>query len=378
MAQPRYDVAIVGAGIVGLAHALAAARLGLRVVVADRDHRANGASIRNFGFITVSGQSQGTVWRRARRSREVWGELAASANIPIVHRTACVVVHSSEALDVLEQFMTTDMADGCELLNADLVRQRLPMARTEGVAGALWSSLDLRVEARTAIPALTEYLERRFGVTILRGINVGAVATPRLDTSDGVIYADKIIVAPGTDLTTLFPEICARNGVRLCKLQMLRLATQPRDWRLPGSIMSDFALIRYAGFSALPAASRLRTLLVERHPDIVAYGIHLIVVQSSDGSLIVGDSHEYGATPDPFFSSEVESAMLRLARSVLEIPNGDVAERWIGLYPQSASCEWFVEAPDPDTRVVVVTAGNGMSTSFALAEEVIDELVARS
>lgn len=62
-----YDVAIVGAGIVGLAHALAAARDGRRVLVIDRDAQANGASIRNFGFVTVTGQEHGTVWHRARR-----------------------------------------------------------------------------------------------------------------------------------------------------------------------------------------------------------------------------------------------------------------------------------------------------------------------
>jgi glycine/D-amino acid oxidase-like deaminating enzyme len=60
-----YELAVVGAGIVGLAHAYAAARLGRRVVVIDRDARANGASIRNFGFITVTGQERGTCWRRA-------------------------------------------------------------------------------------------------------------------------------------------------------------------------------------------------------------------------------------------------------------------------------------------------------------------------
>ena len=76
MASDSFDLAIVGAGIVGLAHALAAARLGKRVVVIDRDAQANGASIRNFGFVTVTGQERGECWRRARRSRDVWAEVA--------------------------------------------------------------------------------------------------------------------------------------------------------------------------------------------------------------------------------------------------------------------------------------------------------------
>jgi glycine/D-amino acid oxidase-like deaminating enzyme len=67
-----FDLAIVGAGICGLAHALAAARLGKRVVVLDRDAQANGASVRNFGFVTVTGQEAGACWRRAMRSRDVW------------------------------------------------------------------------------------------------------------------------------------------------------------------------------------------------------------------------------------------------------------------------------------------------------------------
>ena len=66
------DLLVVGAGIVGLAHAQAAATRGLRVIVVERDHRCVGASIRNFGFITVTGQPAGDTWRRARISRDVW------------------------------------------------------------------------------------------------------------------------------------------------------------------------------------------------------------------------------------------------------------------------------------------------------------------
>ena len=55
MAETQFDCAIIGAGILGLAHALAASRAGLRTVVLERDARAVGASIRrpaDIGLIT--------------------------------------------------------------------------------------------------------------------------------------------------------------------------------------------------------------------------------------------------------------------------------------------------------------------------------------
>ena len=68
----HYDIAIVGSGVIGLAHAYLAALKGLKVVVIERDGAATGASIRNFGFITITGQQRGDFHQLALRSREIW------------------------------------------------------------------------------------------------------------------------------------------------------------------------------------------------------------------------------------------------------------------------------------------------------------------
>ena len=65
----------------------------------------------------------------------------------------------------------------------------------------------------------------------------------------------------------------------------------------------------------------------------LANGVHLIVVQSADGSLVVGDSHHYAATPDPFAPEAVDELILDELRHVSwRCRSRVVRERWTGIY----------------------------------------------
>ena len=366
----EFDLAVVGGGIVGLAHALAAARKGLRVVVFERDSRANGASIRNFGFVTVTGQQAGDSWRRAKRSRDVWAEIAPQAGIHIEHSGLVLTARRPEAAAVLEAFAKSETGKGCAILSEDRARDRFPFLQGRFLA-ALWSPHDLRVESKRAIPLLAAYLEREHNVAFQWSTAVLEVAPPEIVTSRGKVRADAIVVATGDALNALYAKRLQTYALSRCKLQMLRVRSPGGG--LPCSVQSDLSLVRYLGYSELAEAAAIRARLKAEQPEFLDNGIHLIAVGSSDGSRVVGDSHHYEDTPDPF-SSEAVDELILAEYSAVFCERPQVIERWSGTDSRAADRPMLRDAPEERVRIVVVTSGKGASTAFAIAEETIGEL----
>jgi len=373
MSTSSYDIAVVGAGIIGLATAHAARQRSKRVVVIDREAHAVGASVRNFGFVTVTGQQRGAHWARAKRTRDVWLEVGPKAGVDVLHRGLLVVGRRPEAAEVLAAFLETEMGEGCRLIGADEARAHMPALRAEDAAAILYSPHEARVESKDAVPRLAAWLEESQGVTFLRNTQVHAVDDGRLETSRGTIEAGGVIVCPGDDLKSLFPERLGAAGLKVCTLQMLRVAPQVPT-RLGAAVMSDLSLVRYEGYAALPQAGALRGVLDREQADELAAGIHLIAVQSADGSLVVGDSHVYGEAPDPFASERVDNLILGELDRVLDLPGRQVVERWTGTYASADDVILF-DRPCDTVRLLVVTGGTGASTAFALGEEVVADLL---
>ena len=371
MIHAEHDVIVIGAGIVGLAHAWQAARLGLRVAVVEQDHRCVGASVRNFGFITVTGQRAGDTWRRARRSRDLWAELAESAGIPVLHRGLWVLGRRPLAAQVLEEFLHTSMGEDCQLFSAREAADQAPVLRTEHATAALYSPHELRVESRWALPRFAAWLQARHGVTFHWGESVMAVDDQRVDTSVRQLKAERIVVCPGTWLNGLAKPWLAQMqaSLRLSRLQMLRIQPEA-GFRLPGAVMSDLSLVRYAGYTPLPSSPGLLDQLRDEQGAELEAGIHLIAVQSADGSLVVGDSHEDDDSAGPFAKEAFDQLILDELRQTLHLEQARVVERWTGVYPIGHDQDALIHAPRPNQRLVLVTSGTGASTAFGIAEDV--------
>ncbi|MBU6269375.1 MAG: TIGR03364 family FAD-dependent oxidoreductase [Sphingomonadales bacterium] len=367
-----FDLAVVGGGVIGLAHALVAARAGKRVVVIEREVRANGASIRNFGFVTVTGQERGDSWQLARRTRDIWAEVAAQARLPVEHHGMYLTARSAEAIAVIEAFLATEMGAGCGLLAPSEFRDISGGLGGPDLKGALHSPHELRIESRHVIPLLTAWLVEHHGVTLMPGTAVYSARPPRLQTSRGVVEAGAVVVCPGDDFSTLYPDRIAAAGLRRCRLSMVKLADP--GFRIPGALMSDLGLVRYRGYGALPEARALEAKLRAEQPRHFDNGVHLIVAQGSDGGLIVGDSHHYADLPQPFAPASAEEDILDEYARALGRPAPAVVERWTGTYAVADDRTYFIDTPEPGVRLVIVTSGTGASTGFGLAERVIGSL----
>jgi FAD dependent oxidoreductase TIGR03364 len=209
-------------------------------------------------------------------------------------------------------------------------------------------------------------------VEFLWNTAVQALDTTNLMTARGPVLAGAVAVCPGDDLSTLFPERLAAHQISRCKLQMLRLESP--GFELPGTMMSDLSLLRYGGFARLPEALALRQQLQAQQGEYLHHGIHLIIAQASDGSLVVGDSHHYDTADQPFSDAGVDDLILAEYRRIMGAAAPAVRERWIGTYAVAQDRAALIDTPSPAVRLVVVTSGIGASTGFAIGEEVIGDL----
>lgn len=370
--NPTYDVGVVGAGILGLAHAYQLARRGLRVIVLERHPRAQGASIRNFGMIWPIGQPLGPLYRLARRSRDCWLEVLQASGL--WHQT-CGSLHLAYHDDeeqVLREFVAESGTDRpCELWTAGQVTARFPAVRAEGLRGGLWSPTEVGVDPRQVIAELPRWLTQSFGVEFAYGTTVLRQEGSRIITTQGDYLARRLVICTGVDFRELAPEAFARSGLVLCKLQMMRSQPYGDQFRVGTLLAAGLTLRHYTSFARCPTLPALVRRLDAELPEYHRFGIHVLVAQNQRGELVLGDSHEYGDAIEPFDKPYIDELILAYLRTFLTIPELTIAARWHGIYVKHPTEPYVSARPMPETLAVTGVGGAGMTLSFGLAEQTI-------
>lgn len=194
---------VVGAGMVGAACALYAARAGLDVVVVDRGPVGGGTTGAGEGNLLVSDKEPGPELELALLSRRLWAELADELGPAIEYEAkgGLVVAGTPEALSALHAFAAAQRAAG--VTAAPVGEDELPSLEpylAPGMAGGVHYPGDAQV-----MPALAAaHLLRASGARLRTGHTVtGVLRTPDgavrgVRTDHGDIHAPAVVNAAGT------------------------------------------------------------------------------------------------------------------------------------------------------------------------------------
>jgi FAD dependent oxidoreductase TIGR03364 len=367
---------VVGAGIVGLATARALALKGYAVTVYERNLMVSGASVRNFGMVWPIGQPAGKLYNRAIASRNCWFEIGKSGNLWYDPTGSLHLAYNNEEWQVLKEVYEVFRNEGrnVELLNKEQVLKKSRIAKGENCKGGLYSYEEIIVDPREAIARLPGFLNETFQIQFRWGKAVTAVQSGKIQCGQESFQADQIFICSGADFETLYPEEYLKYPLTKCKLQMMRLIESGTP-RIGPAVCGGLSLIHYPSFKSASSLNNLKTYYTENLPEYLKWGIHVMVSQNHLGHLTVGDSHEYGLSPDPFDKKYINDLILEYLAQFTSLHSPKIIETWHGVYGKftTEQTELFF-SPDPEVYIINGVGGNGMTMSFGLAEELVGSL----
>ena len=368
-----FDVVVIGGGVIGLAHAYAAARhLGPagKVAIIERNVYAQGASIRNFGMLWPVGQPIGYRRDIATKSRDIWHGLLKESGIWHQETGSLHVCYHDDEAEVVHEYLAdvddeiVKWVDGSECLKMS------PCLVQNGLRGGLYSASELQVDPRVVIREIPGHLANAHGVTLMFGqtaVGISDDGTISLASGD-TLKARHTFVCSGHDIRNLFPGVLDAAGLVPCKLQMMRTEALP-GFDLGPMLAAGLTLTHYESFSACPTLPALKARYAQEWPEQLANGIHVLLSQAKTTALTIGDSHEYGDQVMPFSETKVDDLILDYLSTFFTVPTKVIAERWTGVYLKNPKGPWLVETPVSNVTVVNGFGGAGMTLSMGVGDE---------
>lgn len=381
MNQNQFDVIIVGAGALGTFHAYHCLKAGKTVLLLEKDKKAQEATVRNFGQVVPSGHAPESEWHHyGRIATALYKEIQEEFNIGIRNNGSCYIAATESEMAVLEEMQQKFIAADypCDLWTALQVRQHYPAVLESYATGALFFPQEVSAEPETMIHKVLEYLSLKYKDQLTVRHNCAVIDVQSTSGSCNITTADKnkytgahCIICSGRDFKILFPEIFATSGLVVSKLNMMATVPQP-DIVLPGNILTGLTIRRYESFSTCDAYQKLDPADVPE--DCTQYGIHILFKQRIDGSIIIGDSHEYAGITDQddlgqFYNEmTISDVILRESKKIVQLEDWRIAQHWTGFYCQHDD-EIFVRHISDNIHVVTGIGGKGMTTAAGFAQE---------
>ncbi|MEZ0184404.1 TIGR03364 family FAD-dependent oxidoreductase [Flavobacterium oncorhynchi] len=379
----KYDLIVIGGGVLGTFHAYHALQKGLKVAIIEKDKLPVSATVRNFGQVVPSGMD--TKWQNyGRESLKIYNDIQSQFDISIRKNGSVYLASNDEEVQLVEELSIINKNNGYEslLLTKEQCLEKYPGLRNDYVKAGLYFPEEVTVEPRIMINRLLEFLIKNKGLTYFG--NTKVVRCDSLSnevvvlTANGEIHkTSKVILCCGSEFKTLYPDVFAKSDLEVTKLQMLQTKPQP-NYQLNGSILTGLSIRRYEAFYECPSFDGIKA---KEGSDSFEkeWGVHILFKQATDGSVIIGDSHEYAdaANIDDLgfdLRMDVDEFMIAEAKKIFNLPTYEIQNRWYGMYSQCKENDIFEYTIENNIHIVTGIGGKGMTGSAGFSKENIKNI----
>lgn len=370
----KYDFIIVGAGIIGLSHAITAIEQGYSVLILEKDSRAFGASIQNFGLIWPIGQPAGYRFDRSMRSREKWLEMSEKAGYWVSKSGSLFLAYHQAEMDLLLDYHQ-NMGYKTALLKPDQIQTKFPYVNMHGLLGGLFSQTELTIDPRKAIYALTNWLSTQDLCDVQFNEHVTHAETGWVQTTKTKYEAEHILICSGADYQYLFTDVFLQASRKKCKLQMMRTQPVPNSFVLGAAVCGGLSLKHFDSFHACNSYGQLSQYISATFPEHDKHGIHVLVAQNWELELIIGDSHEYANSFDTFNREDINELILSYYKRLMKLNLPPLKYVWNGIYAKMENQTELVVSPCRGVTILNGFGGAGLTMSFGFAEHFINEML---
>jgi FAD dependent oxidoreductase TIGR03364 len=380
----KYDLIIVGAGVLGAFHAYHACAAGKKVLLIEKDQYPAQATVRNFGQVVPSGMPADW-FEYGVYSTQLYKKIQEQYDISIRQNGSVYIASDPDEqllIHELKKIMDERVYEA-HLLSQKQCLERWPALKASYCLEGLFFPQEVSAEPPSMIHRLIDYCKVTFpnltykpSTTVIDchvSGNEVKVATHKSE----VFTSDKVIICNGGEFKILFPELFNESGIEVSKLQMLRTIPLP-DVGLEGNILTGLTIRRYESFSECPSFSKLQT--PDHLKELKRWGIHILFKKAADGSIIIGDSHEYAGVSDMDdlgfeLNQHINQLMFKEAQKIVSFDVSAIASTWAGFYSQHPERD-IVEI-DLEDRIHIRTAigGKGMTSSAGYAHQSIHKIL---
>ncbi|MDO6818005.1 TIGR03364 family FAD-dependent oxidoreductase [Zobellia sp. 1_MG-2023] len=380
--ENKYDLIVVGGGVLGTFHAYHAVNKGLKVALLEKDAKPQGATVRNFGQVVPSGMD--SKWQLyGRESLNIYKHIQSKFDISVRQEGSIYIASNEEETQLLLELNAINLANSytSKLLTKEECLEMYPGLRADYVKMGLFFPEEVMVEPRLMIGKLQAYLEE-VGMDVFMNktvVECNALTNwVQVHTTDNTsLSAAKVIICNGSDFKTLYPSLFAESDLIVSKLQMMQTKHQP-NYKLPSSILTGLSIRRYEAFSECPSYASIKA---KENSEAFEkkWGVHILFKQATDGSVIIGDSHEYApaARMDHLgmdLNMDIDNFILKEAKKIFDLPTYQIQNRWYGLYSQCKEEDIYQHTIDRNIHIVTGIGGKGMTGSSGFAKENINSI----